>query len=378
MPRNRQIYPADAIFISDGTLSPIATHPSGNIKQLHRVQNAKYGGQLTRTDINQFGQLGRIDSLVIQSPEYTFDTEYYLHDGYNEDKMGLTLSSDFSVSALSGLLVSDTGLNLGGAGVLSGRNIFVLTVPEGNDANLFTSVNSGNSIVNVGNAFITEYNVSAAVGSIPSATVTYQGFNGRASAFVLNSGQLGSVDNVGVESSGTFTLPPAQTGTGLTVTALRPGDVLLTLNDSAIMTDLNDAGNGASAHIQSFSISVPLARTVLQRLGSNFGYAREINFPVDIDVSVSAIVADLKSGSFVQALMANTKTDLMLLLKDSGGVGRIAYKVKAAQIVSENFSSAIGSNKTVDIKFTAQIAGPTDPNAGLFISGATTAVDFND
>jgi hypothetical protein len=151
----------------------------------------------------------------------------------------------------------------------------------------------------------------------------------------------------------------------------------MTLNDSAVMTDLDDSGAGASAHIQSFSISVPLSRTVLQRLGSNFGYAREIDFPVNIDVSISAIVADLKTGSFVEALNANAKTDLTLLLRDGSGNGKIAYRVKGAQLVSENFSSAIGSNKTVDIQFTAQIAGPGDSTAGLFISGATSASNWS-
>jgi hypothetical protein len=167
MPRNRQIYPADAIYISDGTISPIATHATGRIKQLHRVQSANYGGQISRTDINQFGQLGRIDSLVISSPEYTFDTEYYIHDGYNEAKLGFTLDSTFTTSSLSGLLVSDPTLNSGAAGVLSGRNIFILTTPEGIDANFFSGSGSGNNIVNVGNAFLTEYSVNAAVGSIP-------------------------------------------------------------------------------------------------------------------------------------------------------------------------------------------------------------------
>lgn len=79
----------------------------------------------------------------------------------------------------------------------------------------------------------------------------------------------------------------------------------------------------------------------------------------------------------VEELNQNTLNNLTILLKDSAGTPTMAYRVKGAQLVSENFSSAIGSNKTVDINFTAQLGGPTDTNAGLFMSGRTTALPFS-
>lgn len=382
MPRNRHIYQSDAIYISDGTIVPTAVHASGKIKQLTRVQSANYGGTLNRVDINQFGQLSRIDSLVVESPDVSFDTEYYIHDGYNEVKMGFTLSTGFTVSALSGLLVTDS-TNSGAAGVVSGRNIFVFSSPDGTDANLGTSYGasgasgaSGNSIVAIGNAFLTDYSISAAVGSIPTATVSFEGFNGRSNVSTYNSGRLASIDISGVETTGTFTLPTGTTGTGVLVTALRPGDIVLSLGDSAAMVNIDSSAAG-SAHIQSFSISVPMGRSTLQRLGSNFGYAKEIDFPVNIDISISALVSDLKSGSLIQELVDNTMNTLQITMKNATGLPIISYQVKGAQFVSENYSSSIGSNKTVDLNFTAQVGGPTDTGVGLFISGATTALPFS-
>jgi hypothetical protein len=261
---------------------------------------------------------------------------------------------------------------------VSGRNIFVFSTPDGTDANLGSSYGtaSGNAIVAIGNAFLTDYSMNAAVGSIPTATVSFEGFNGRSNVNVYNSGRLASIDVSGNESTGTFTLPPATTGTGVLVTALRPGDIVLSLGDSATMVNIDSSAAG-SAHIQSFSISVPMGRSTLQRLGSNFGYAKEIDFPVNIDVSISALVSDLKSGSLVTELMENSLNDLQITMKNPTGLSIISYKVKGAQLVSENFSSSIGSNKTVDINFTAQVGGPTDTTVGLFISGATTALPFS-
>ena len=47
------------------------------------------------------------------------------------------------------------------------------------------------------------------------------------------------------------------------------------------------------------------------------------------------------------------------------------YIIKDAQIESESLSQSIGSNKTVDLTFTAQVGGPNDVNAGVFVSGVT-------
>lgn len=369
--RNRHISQSDALFVSNGTSAPTLTQGTGVIKQLNRVQSANYGGQFNRVDVNQFGQLGKIDSLVLDSPTFTLDYEYFIHNGYNEAAAGFSIGSDFSTPFLSGQTITDTGINSTAAGAISGRNYFILSTPEGTDANFRDiSAGSGNSIISIGNAWVTDYNVSAAVGSIPSATITVEGFNGACTAYTNRTGRLPAVDSEGERATGSYTLPTPGTGSLLGATALRPGDIVLSLGDSAILTDLEDSAPGTGAHIQSFSISVPIGRSTLQRLGSNYGYAKEIDFPVNIDVSVSALVADLKEGSVDATLQANAFNTLTLTLRGSNKVPVIAYQIKGCQVVSENFSSAIGSNKTVDISFTSQVAGPGDTSVGLFVSGA--------
>ena len=371
MARNRHISQSDALFVSDGTNAPTITQATGVIKQLNRVQSANYGGQFSRVDVNQFGQLGKIDSLVLDSPTVTLDYEYFIHNGYNEHIAGFSIGNDFSTPFLSGQTVTDPASNATAAGASSGRNYYILSTPEGTDANFRTIASgSGNSIFSIGNAWVTDYNVSAAVGSIPTASITVEGFNGACTAYTNRTGRLPSVDSVGARSTGTYTLPTPTTGTGMGATALRPGDIQLILGDSAMFTDLDDVDPGTSAHIQSFSISVPLSRSTLQRLGSNYGYAKEIDFPVNIDVSVSALAADFKDGSIDAILLANAFNTLTMVLKNSAGVPVIGYQVKGCQIQNENFSSAVGSNKTVDYSFTSQVAGPGDTTVGLFVSGA--------
>ena len=47
--------------------------------------------------------------------------------------------------------------------------------------------------------------------------------------------------------------------------------------------------------------------------------------------------------------------------------------MKNATLDSQNFSSSIGDNKTVDLTFSAQVGGPEDTTAGIFMSGNTSA-----
>jgi hypothetical protein len=52
------------------------------------------------------------------------------------------------------------------------------------------------------------------------------------------------------------------------------------------------------------------------------------------------------------------------------------YTLKNCSLVSESFSSSIGSNKTVDLQFKTSIGGPNDTTNGVFVSGANSTAAF--
>ena len=135
-------------------------------------------------------------------------------------------------------------------------------------------------------------------------------------------------------------------------------------------TDMDGAG---AAHIQSFTINVPLSRTVLQKLGSTFGYARVVDLPVDISCTVSAVVSELQNKNLISELCSTQTHDFTLTLKDpacvTAGSQQLKYTVKNARLDSETFTNAIGDNETVDMTFTTQIGGANDTTNGLFMEG---------
>jgi hypothetical protein len=157
-----------------------------------------------------------------------------------------------------------------------------------------------------------------------------------------------------------------------------------------VVVDLNNAGliskqvSGdanspliGSAHVQSVSISVPMGRTTLQRLGSTFGFSKALDVPMTVTMSVSALLSEIKEGNMADLLCDCTKLDVGVKIYDPECVECVtkdeglamSYTLKGARLESENFTSTIGDNKTVDLTFTATVGGSDDPDNGLFISG---------
>ena len=266
--RNRVIYQSESLFVS----KDIQSTGQAEHHELIRVQSANYGFTINREDVNQYGNLARIDSLILESPTVNFDFSYYLTNGINEEAMGFSISENSQFP--SGQLESS-----------SGKNFYIVTSDEGVDS---TTLESGDacSIIGLGNAFLSDYTVELAVGSIPTVSATYECSNINSVNTTVDDGFItGQSAAINPESGVKLTTDPVYLPTpsdvGDTViapTALRPGDISLIFPG---FDDPNDKANlstvsGNAFHLQSASLSVPLSRTPIERLGSKFPFARVV------------------------------------------------------------------------------------------------------
>ena len=369
MARNRVIYQSEALFVSRSANST----SSGNHTQLNRVQSANFSYTINKQDINQFGELARIDSIVLDPPTVNTDFSYYLTDGFNEQALGFYVKTGASASGqfVSGHMVGS-----------SGKNIFVLTGPEGKDVNGRATTGTAatnDKCIGIGNCYLSDYSVDLSVGAIPTVSVTMEGANINGVIVTTGADGFGSIatpaidQEAGTKLSDSVALEnPASTGRSGMPSALRPGDITVSLTslDSQSLVDLDGAGN---AHVQSVALSVPLSRTPLQRLGSNFPFAREVDFPVEVSLSISAVVNETTAYNLADQLQqGEQEVNITIVDPDDSPNNAVIYTVKGCKVDSESFSSAIGSNQTVDITLTAQIGGIDDTNAGLFMSGSNT------
>lgn len=363
------------------------------IQQLRRVQSANYSFTLNRQDVNQFGQLARIDAVAIDPPTVSLDYSYYLTNGVNEKLIGLNVdgqTSAFTDEFLDGGTSSTVGKD--------GRNFFILTTSQGKDAVGVDEEDLNKTVIALGNGYVTNYSMEASVGSMPTATVTVDGLNLRSHTGTENVPSPAVNTNYGTPVKDQyFNIPAAVSGVlndssdDLDAetegwSCLRPGDIEMHLGTdgtAGLMETLPAAApeedyNMGSCHVQSFSIDVPVGRTSLQRLGTPYGYTKVVDFPVTINVSVSAIMSDLKQGNVADLLWNTEEHDLKFFLREPNqygtGAKALVYTVKGALLEGESFSSSIGDNKTVDLTFTAQLGSPQDEARGLRISGSRNAL----
>lgn len=389
MPRNRVIYQSEALYntadIVDVTSAnnPVTQSGALYINQFSRVQSCNYNFNVARRDVNQFGDLAAIDRIILEQPTVGLDFTYLSSDMGNEKALGFSVISNgittladvttanANRSCLSGILTS---------GFVNTKNYFIRTVSEGNDASSFGTDASANttvgSTIGLGNGFLTNYSVNAAVGDFPTASVSLECLNMNVSNG--NSGTAPGVTTVGARAGGLFALPQASTNPNSEnslgkVSALRHGDISFTLTKTTGTlyggTDVTQA-----AALQNFSITMGLTRTPLQKLGSRYAFSREIDFPVNISLSVTALVQDLTTGNLVDLVNNDSTYDAVIKLAAPASANSnnatdegIGYVVKRLNLESQDFSSSIGANKEVTLNFTTQVGSPQQNDRGLFM-----------
>jgi hypothetical protein len=350
--RKRVIYQSEALFVgATGSASP---------KQLNRVQSANYSFDITRQDVNQYGQLAAIDRIILEQPTVSVDFTYYSNSGENEANLGFTLSS--TKGALADILSGGKDIN----------NYYILVSPEGTDANIDKTIATGQGkVIGIGNAGLTSYSIEAAVGDLPTVTVNAEGLNmkfyGTSTGYSPHIIPADGTSN----STQSFSIPLPSTGDGFS--ALRPGDIQFTVTGLGV--NINDL------KVQNFSISTDIGRDPIQKLGSRYAFTREITFPVTVTASVEAIVGDMADGTTSLLALSDivcsdtASYDLTFTLnKPATSCGAatsqaVKYTLKGAKLDTQEFSSAIGDNKSVTMTFSAQIGGPNDTTRGLFIEG---------
>ena len=383
MARSRVLSQSKAVYVTQtGLLYGTGPTPSGvEATQLHRIDNASFEVDIagSRQDIREFGKLARIGTLVDSDLNATASIGYLLTDGENEHHLGFEITDSLTgnfvgnVQGISGFLTeSDPHKE---------RNVFICTVGEGKDAFAPESWEdrTEHDVVGLGNAFVSDYSVELSVGDIPRADVSFEA-NNLAFYTGVSSGlfnpSIGQTDATRVDS-GQAALPIPTTGES-DVDVLRHGQIELTLQDE---TPLGMGGADlAEFHPQSVSMSVPLAREALEKLGNERAYSRPLTFPIDVTLSVNAITADLQDGELATLLTGcggQEKRNINVKLFDrcDGSTLRLGYQLRQAVLDSQSFSQDLEGNETVDLQFSAQIGGATTVTDGFFMTGSYDTSD---
>ena len=381
MAKNRIIYQSEAVYA--GPAAPQGTYVSeiaggSNPLNLQRVQSVNYGFDVTRTDVNQFGELAAIDRVILESPTVSLDFSYYVANFANEDVLGFNINAhNTAYGSLTSAITNFLDRSK------DERNYYVKVVRDGIDAiGALDADRTGTTYsdtIGIGNAFVTSYSTEASVGDFPTASVTVEALNIK-----FDAGTTGNLTPEVNPANGTaqstlyYGLPAtAQHATSTTavkdVSTVRPGDITLDIG-------LTSEGLAGSTHeklgadisdlkVQNYSLSFDLAREPLNKLGSKFAFARVITFPVTVTLSVDALLGELADGNLAEVLVDDFAYDTTINMSSGNSKIFMAYVLKNAKLDSHAYSSTIGDNKSVTMNFSAQIGSKAQTTKGLMMSG---------
>jgi hypothetical protein len=247
----------------------------------------------------------------------------------------------------------------------------------------FTS-QTPSDVIGFGNCFVNSYSVNLSVGEIPRADIEMQASNvvfysDARSGLISPSLNLNGT-RAEPNSAANINLPNAEVCGDLDggLKVLKPHDITLTFaNNEGVTNDgINAGGIGGQkfstslSAVQSVSIDVPLAREVIESIGTQLAYAKPLQFPIDVTMNMSALVTEFGEGALEYALTgtAGDRTTDISVAMNAGGVEQMEFTLKGAVLDSQSFSQGLDDNETVDLTFSAQIGGASTSDQGLFMT----------
>ena len=384
--------------------------------QLDRIQGCSYSFEHSPNNVVELGRRGTLKRPSVNNPTVNFSFNYLINGIKNELRLGFNVNYprytyEFSgnespiekVSLLKYLIARDDGTESGTFWPYNYRdckNYYVAISDSADDLKIngvedFTEVFNQNlvnnrelDVVSFGNMYITSYSVSAAINSLPVATVSILGdnigFNISGSGF--DSPALNPRTREPF-SGKTATIPPLTEEGG--ISALNPGDIVLEFYNNSGDNLIEDVGpdfNGRSA-IYSMNINLSLTREPLASIGYKLPLDRQINFPVFAQVNFSATIADFISGSVEDLVNSEKEYNFAIELKRNNCVSidiptgfrqaglitgdsevYVRYDILKARCVGFSYENQIGSNLVGNFSFETEL-DPDDLSKGLFISG---------
>jgi hypothetical protein len=360
--RNRVIYAGNTILMSE---SPSWEAQTGvaSLKSIRRVQSSNIEISTPVTRAKQVGSSDFTFQRYLQYPKISTSFSYYLTDNSNELIMG------FITDGVTGCFKNFAAFG-------KDQNIFY--VLSNTNAEDFSDVSSlfGYDVMSIGNCFLTSYSINAAVGTIPTASASYDCLNILFQNYTGTGTLLPSIDLTGtVRSTGTyaltaFNLNPQNyfSNQDIRPAALRPGDIVLQMQQPLI-GGIRYTGT-VEANITSVNVEIPLDRRDLVGFGSNYPYDKRLLFPIIGTLSFDGIFDKAVTGDFSQIFDDENEYDFTFVFKNCNGDTSYTLGVSNARVESQNFNLSIGDNMAFSSQFSFRIS----ETSGFTISGAAELI----
>lgn len=299
----------EATVLIGGSPAWKTTQDSGKLFSL--VQNSQFSINLERIQNKFLGQKNNTIDHIYKSPEVDLSIDYYLNPYLNNE-----------------LLMGFSGEN---SFIQAFRNIheknynFYLLVNSKDKNEIFQETKktqaqrigfSGYDLISIGNAYLTNYSLNFSLGSIPTVSTSFKCSNCRIDNLTGNryvqlpAINLRSGNNVGVgtiDLSGIYDTMLSGYISGDPKSRTEYNPLVTTPKHSKIFLNKLSVGGAPMQTnslpiLQSVDINIEIPRNDLYGLGSNYVFDRKIQYPINAQIQLSALVSGFESG-FITGLV---------------------------------------------------------------------------
>ena len=159
-------YEMQMMFVGSSGAFEEAMNTGSGISRLDFIQSYDFSFNIERTPLKQIGSDSFATRQTQLAPDVNLNIQYYLNDGWNDKYIGLDIPTGATGNPFDSIL-SSTG----------DRNFYIsIAQNDGIDQNLQTGIVNSN-ILAVGNAYITNYEISVAVNQLATVSCSFVGAN---------------------------------------------------------------------------------------------------------------------------------------------------------------------------------------------------------
>lgn len=362
-------YEMQMMFVGSSGAFEATQNTGQKISRLDFIQSYDFSFNVDRQALKQVGSNAFASRQTQLAPDVSLNVSYLLEDGWNERYLGLDFTSGVYANPLQSTF-STTG----------DRNFYVLIAQDQyKDANASTSA-QGYNVLGIGNAFMTNYEISLQVGGLASVNCSFVGAN----ASVTNYTNDRFVPAVNVGSTGQ-TAQMANVRYGI--------DFLDNSRSSRYMTGFKNVFNSGCSYdgcvitatptlvsgmrfgldfenFQSLQISIPFERKALYGFGSNYPTTRKIQIPVIGTLSVDSLVDSFQAENLANTFKAEDVSisgyNFDILFRNSNRVNKFGVRIQNARLDSYSIGASIGDRTFIQTSWSFEVT----PTTGILLSGS--------
>ena len=375
-------YEMQMMFVGSSGAFEESMNTGSGISRLDFIQSYDFSFNIERTPLKQIGSDSFATRQTQLAPDVNLNIQYYLNDGWNDKYIGLDIPTGATGNPFDSIL-SSTG----------DRNFYIsIAQNDGIDQNLQTGIVNSN-ILAVGNAYITNYEISVAVNQLATVSCSFVGANANVQDYATSK-YLPSVNTIvsgqnAQDANKNFALNFVNNSR--TERYLPKAKEIFDGGcpySKCKITPNFQSGGGTSPitfgffdvianNFQSMQFSVGFERKALYGFGNNHPYTRKIQRPTVATLTLSALIDDFQAENLSKVFHAEGGTQKSMLIEffNFQDVKKFGLSLQNLTLESYNLGARIGDRVLVETNWSVEVKNGAGADIGMIGSYGRPLLD---